>query len=54
MLEKLILAATLTLTLQLFSEVDIVKTQQLKVQQAQPNQLLTLKLLSANSIFNQF
>lgn len=54
MLEKLILAATLTLTLQLFSELDTVKTQQVKVQRTQPTQVLTLKPLSPTSIFNQF
>jgi|GEM_PF-2340777 hypothetical protein len=55
MLEKLILAATITLTLQLFSGIDKpVNTQQVKVQPAQPTQLLTLKALSPTSIFNQF
>ncbi|MEY3870576.1 MAG: hypothetical protein ACRCT1_22160 [Microcoleaceae cyanobacterium] len=55
MLEKLILAATITLTLQLLSGIDgSVKTGQVKDQPAKPTQLLTLKSLSPNSIFNQF
>jgi hypothetical protein len=55
MLEKLILAATITLTLQLFSGIDRpVKTEQVKVQPAKPTQLLTLRSLSPTSLFNQF